>query len=108
MESHEIKFLSAIDLVHHQQKKQKDKKDNLDDRCYSNKSNLGFAYKEVLKRVRREITNQQVLILSQVFPTFILCLRVIFYKNQALGQSECYGFGLYFVFRTYKYHLAHM
>merc|ERR1712062_26269 len=52
MAGHDIKFLSAIDLLQHHEKKKKDKKDNHDDKDSLSKSNLEFAIRTVQKRVR--------------------------------------------------------
>ena len=60
MASHDIKFLSVVDLVEHQKKRNKEITDNIDDRSSSSsKSNLEFAYKECLKRVKGETTYDQ-------------------------------------------------
>ena len=60
MASHDIKFLSVVDLVEHQKKRNKEITDNIYDRSSSSsKSNLEFAYKATLKCVRRETTFEQ-------------------------------------------------
>ena len=60
MACHEIKFLSVVDLVEHQKKRNKEVSDNIDGRSSSSsKSNLEFAYKECLKRNRGETTFEQ-------------------------------------------------
>ena len=60
MASHDIKFLSVVDLVEHQKKRNKEIMDNIDDRSSSSsKSNLEFAYKENLKVARGETTYEQ-------------------------------------------------
>ena len=60
MACHDIKFLSVVDLVEHQKKRNKKITENIDDRSSSSKSNLEFAYKECLKRVRGETTHEQL------------------------------------------------
>ena len=60
MASHDIKFLSVVDLVEHQKKRNKEITGNIDDRSSSSsKSNLEFAYKENLKVVRGKTTREQ-------------------------------------------------
>ena len=61
MACHDIKFLSVVDLVEHQKKRNKEITDNIDDRTSSSsKSNLEFACKETLKNVRGETTYDQL------------------------------------------------
>ena len=60
MKAHEIQFLSVVDLVQHQKKRNKEKTSNVDGRSSSStKSNLEFAYNETLKRLRGETTLEQ-------------------------------------------------
>ena len=62
MASHDIKFLSVVDLVKHQMKRSKERTDNIDERSFSSsKSNLEFAYKENWKCWKgRQRTFQQL------------------------------------------------
>ena len=59
MACHDIKFLSVVDLVEHQKKRNKEITNDIDHRSSSSKSNLEFAYKENLKYVRGETTYEQ-------------------------------------------------
>ena len=60
MACHDIKFLSVVDLVEHQKKRNEEITSIIDDSSSSSsKSNLEFAYKETLKNARGETTREQ-------------------------------------------------
>ena len=60
MTCHDIKFLSVVDLVEHQKKRNEEITGIIDERSSSSsKSNLEFVYKECLKHVRRDTTFEQ-------------------------------------------------